>query len=64
MAEVLSPSSRKKTGRAYVALARQHSEKGDLAIALEFYRKAQTYVPDNDKLRERYEVFSLFSSQA
>lgn len=27
MADVLSPLSRKKTGRAYVALARAHSEK-------------------------------------
>jgi hypothetical protein len=27
LAEVLSPVSRKRTGRAYVALARAHSEK-------------------------------------
>lgn len=27
LADVLSPTSRKKTGRAYVALARAHSEK-------------------------------------
>jgi len=27
LADVLSPASRKKTGRAYVALARAHSEK-------------------------------------
>lgn len=27
LADVLSPSSRKKTGRAYVMLARAHSEK-------------------------------------
>ena len=27
LADVLSPVSRKKTGRAYVALARAHSEK-------------------------------------
>lgn len=53
LADVLSPSSRKKTGRAYVALARAHSEKGDLDVALELYRKAETYVPDNIKLRER-----------
>jgi len=53
LADVLSPTSRKKTGRAYVALARAHSEKGDLQVALELYRKAETYVPDNIKLRER-----------
>ncbi|KAI0031864.1 P-loop containing nucleoside triphosphate hydrolase protein [Vararia minispora EC-137] len=49
----LSPVSRKKTGRAYVALARAHSEKGDLQIALDLYRKAESYVPDNVKLKER-----------
>ncbi|KAG6377420.1 P-loop containing nucleoside triphosphate hydrolase protein [Boletus reticuloceps] len=53
LADALSPMSRKKTGRAYVALARAHSEKGDLKVALELYRKAETYVPDNIKLRER-----------
>jgi kinesin family member 22 len=46
--------SKKKTGRAYVALARAHSEKGNLQVALDLYRKAETYVPDNVKLRERY----------
>ncbi|KAI0067006.1 kinesin-domain-containing protein [Artomyces pyxidatus] len=49
----LSPASRKKTGRAYVALARTYSEKGDLQVALDLYRKAETYVPDNIKLKER-----------
>ncbi|KAF9260345.1 kinesin-domain-containing protein [Marasmius fiardii PR-910] len=49
----LSPVSRKKAGRAYVALARTHSEKGDLQIALDLYRTAETYVPDNIKLKER-----------
>ncbi|KAF9225788.1 kinesin-domain-containing protein [Gyrodon lividus] len=53
LADVLSPGSKKKTGRAYVALARAHSEKGDLQVALDLYRKAETYVPDNVKLRER-----------
>ncbi|KAG6819786.1 hypothetical protein H0H93_008701 [Arthromyces matolae] len=53
LADVLSPVSRKKTGRAYVALARAHSEKGDLQVALDLYRKAETYVPDNIKLKER-----------
>lgn len=71
----MSPTSRKKTGRAYVALARAHSEKyvypahrgmhakstltcrGDLQVALELYRKAETYVPDNIKLRERWILF-------
>ncbi|KAJ7017169.1 kinesin-like protein [Mycena alexandri] len=53
LADVLSPVSKKKTGRAYVALARAHSEKGDLQVALELYRRAETYVPDNVKLKER-----------
>ncbi|KAJ7108792.1 P-loop containing nucleoside triphosphate hydrolase protein [Mycena epipterygia] len=53
LADVLSPVSRKKTGRAYVALARAHSDKGDLQTALELYRRAETYVPDNVKLKER-----------
>ncbi|KAF8650678.1 hypothetical protein AX16_005116 [Volvariella volvacea WC 439] len=53
MAELLSPVSRKKLGRSYVALARAHSEKGDLEVALELYRKAESYVPDNMKLKER-----------
>ncbi|KAJ3558283.1 hypothetical protein NM688_g1017 [Phlebia brevispora] len=53
MVDVLSPVSRKRTGRAYVALARSHSEKGNLQLALELYRKAETYVPDNIKLKER-----------
>ncbi|KAF9553564.1 kinesin-domain-containing protein [Agrocybe pediades] len=53
LADALSPVSKKKTGRAYVALARAHSEKGDLQVALDLYRKAETYVPDNIKLKER-----------
>ncbi|KAF8961771.1 kinesin-like protein, partial [Flammula alnicola] len=53
LADVLSPVSKKKTGRAYVSLARAHSEKGDLQVALDLYRKAETYVPDNIKLKER-----------
>ena len=71
----LSPMSRKKTGRAYVALARSHSEKcathalpgkhtdnvrrGDLQIALDLYRKAEGYVPDNIKLKERWIIFVI-----
>ncbi|KAJ3486818.1 hypothetical protein NLJ89_g11776 [Agrocybe chaxingu] len=57
LADVLSPVSKKKTGRAYVALARAHSEKGDLQVALDLYRKAETYVPDNVKLKERWILF-------
>jgi kinesin family protein 22 len=53
LADALSPVSKKKTGRAYVALARAHSEKGDLQVALDLYRKAENYVPDNVKLKER-----------
>ncbi|KAF8887574.1 kinesin-like protein [Infundibulicybe gibba] len=57
LADVLSPVSKKKTGRAYVALARAHSEKGDLQVALDLYRKAESYVPDNIKLKERWILF-------
>ncbi|KAF9023337.1 kinesin-domain-containing protein [Hymenopellis radicata] len=53
LAETLSPAARKKTGRAYVALARAHSDQGDLKAALELYRRAEGYVPDNQKLKER-----------
>ena len=92
LADVLSPISRKKTGRAYVALARSQSQKcvsfsssrfvlilaqpsalrpspvnltrfrstltlrrsrNNLKVALDLYRKAESYVPDNVKLRER-----------
>ncbi|KAH9848323.1 P-loop containing nucleoside triphosphate hydrolase protein [Lenzites betulinus] len=53
LADVLSPISRKKTGRACVALARAHTQKNNLQVALELYRKAETYVPDNVKLKER-----------
>ncbi|THH14574.1 hypothetical protein EW146_g5770 [Bondarzewia mesenterica] len=55
----MSPISRKKTGRAYVALARAHSEKGDLHVALDLYRKAESYVPDNVKLKERWILFLI-----
>lgn len=71
----LSPKSRKKTGRSYVALARAHSEKcgsfgsqcivlnvacrGDLQVALDLYRKAESYVPDNMKLKERWMFFVI-----
>ncbi|KAF5336250.1 hypothetical protein D9758_014358 [Tetrapyrgos nigripes] len=57
LASVLSPASKKKTGRAYVSLARAHSEKGDLQVALDLYRKAASYVPDNIKLKERWIIF-------
>ncbi|TCD65385.1 hypothetical protein EIP91_002749 [Steccherinum ochraceum] len=53
MVSDLSPVSRKKAGRAYVALARAQSEKNNLNLALELYRKAESYVPDNIKLKER-----------
>ncbi|KAI0087443.1 P-loop containing nucleoside triphosphate hydrolase protein [Irpex rosettiformis] len=53
MVDALSPVSRKRTGRAYVALARSHSQKGNLELALDLYRKAETYVPDNIRLKER-----------
>ncbi|KAL4262008.1 Kinesin-like protein [Pleurotus pulmonarius] len=51
--DVLSPVSKKKMGRAYVAAARSCSEKGDLQAALDLYRKAESFVPDNIKLKER-----------
>ncbi|KAI0720850.1 P-loop containing nucleoside triphosphate hydrolase protein [Cerioporus squamosus] len=53
LSDVLSPVSRKKTGRAYVALARSQSNKNNLEVALDLYRKAESYVPDNIKLKDR-----------
>ncbi|KAI0070320.1 kinesin-domain-containing protein [Panus rudis PR-1116 ss-1] len=53
----MSPVSRKKHGRAYVALARAQTEKNNLQLALELYRKAEAYVPDNIKLKERWILF-------
>lgn len=35
-----------------VALTRSYC-RGDLQVALDFYRKAEKYVPDNAKLKER-----------
>ncbi|KAJ7204506.1 kinesin-like protein [Mycena pura] len=61
LADMLSPVSKKKTGRAFVALARSHQEnhltRGDLQKALDLYRQAETYVPDNIKLKERWILF-------
>jgi kinesin family protein 22 len=82
LAGALSPVSKKKTGRAYVSLARAYSEKygfclplpacfrkctygnfffrrGKLAEALELYRRAEAYVPDNIKLKERWILFII-----
>jgi hypothetical protein len=53
VAAQLTPVRRKRTGRAYVALARGHSDRGDLQLALDYYRKAEQYVPENAKLKER-----------
>ncbi|KAJ3481993.1 hypothetical protein NLI96_g7286 [Meripilus lineatus] len=53
----MSPLSRKRTGRAYVALARAQTEKNNLQNALELYRKAEAYVPGNVKLKERWILF-------
>ncbi|RDX42160.1 kinesin-domain-containing protein [Lentinus brumalis] len=58
LADALSPVSRKKTGRAYVALARSQSNKNNLEVALDLYRKAESYVPDNVKLKDRWIFFA------
>lgn len=80
----MSPVSKKKLGRAYVALARSHSEKfvckyfvdarsvltviichrGNLQLALDFYKKAELYVPDNIKLKERWDRFFIIIAGA
>ncbi|CAK5262663.1 unnamed protein product [Mycena citricolor] len=57
MTGAMSPVSKKKTGRAYVALARMHQDKGNLQVALDLYKRAETYVPDNVKLKERWILF-------
>lgn len=33
------------------------SSRGDLQVALDLYRKAESYVPDNVKLKERWILF-------
>ena len=33
--------------------------RGNLQLALELYRKAETYVPDNIKLKERWILFVI-----
>lgn len=33
--------------------------RGDLQVALDLYRKAETYVPDNVKLKERWILFVI-----
>ena len=35
--------------------------RGNLQLALELYRKAETYVPDNVKLKERWVLFIVIS---
>ncbi|KAK0439369.1 kinesin-like protein [Armillaria borealis] len=56
LADALSPVSRKKTGRAYVALARAHSDKGDLQVALDLYRKAESYSKTKKKKEKKVKV--------
>jgi hypothetical protein len=41
----------------FVPLTRMY--RGDLQIALELYRKAESYVPDNPKLKERWIRFVI-----
>ncbi len=36
--------------------------RGNLELALDLYRKAETYVPDNIKLKERYVLFSSLTT--
>ncbi|KAL1742572.1 kinesin with motor region at N-terminus [Schizophyllum fasciatum] len=55
----LTPMQRKTTCRAYLYMARQYESLDDLDNALALYRKAQTYAPDNDKLRDRWILFFL-----
>ncbi|KZT40547.1 kinesin-domain-containing protein [Sistotremastrum suecicum HHB10207 ss-3] len=53
LAEVLSPVSKRKTARAYVALGRDLGDRSDLKGALEMYKKAAVYLPENSNLAER-----------
>ncbi|KAI5823305.1 kinesin with motor region at N-terminus [Schizophyllum commune Tattone D] len=55
----LTPMQRKTTCRAYLYMARQYESMDDLDNALALYRKAQTYAPDNDKLRDRWILFVI-----
>lgn len=43
-------------------LPKKHTDiarRGDLQIALDLYRKAESYVPDNIKLKERWILFVI-----
>ncbi|KDQ07414.1 hypothetical protein BOTBODRAFT_609753 [Botryobasidium botryosum FD-172 SS1] len=53
VAAAMSPVTKKKTAKAFVVLARSHQDNDDLQVALELYSRAQSYAPDNDKLRSR-----------
>jgi kinesin family protein 22 len=54
----LIPKSRIVDWHAYPTLT-QTFYRGDLQVALELYRKAETYVPDNSKLKERWILFVI-----
>lgn len=79
VAAMLSPKARKKTTKAFLALARKHQDEcvfitsiflvcsrcrslsDELTLALELYIRAQTYAPENEKLRARFAIlFSIY----
>ncbi|TFL01525.1 P-loop containing nucleoside triphosphate hydrolase protein [Pterulicium gracile] len=50
---VLSPKSSQRMAKAWVRLARIHTQQGKLASAVEYFRKAESCQPGNSRLQER-----------
>ncbi|KAG8858222.1 hypothetical protein FRB96_005351 [Tulasnella sp. 330] len=59
IAPKLSPNGKKSAAKAHVAYAREREAKGDLETALEFFRRAQVYIPQNEKLKVRIDAMEL-----
>ncbi|KAG9032665.1 hypothetical protein FRB95_001093 [Tulasnella sp. JGI-2019a] len=55
----LSPGGKKSAAKAHVMFARERQDKGDLEMALEFFKRAQVYIPDNEKLKVRIDAMEL-----
>jgi len=55
VSQILSPDGNKKVAQALVAMARVAQDKGHLDKALENYRRALKYVPNNKRLQVRIE---------
>ncbi|KAG9045400.1 hypothetical protein FS837_006360 [Tulasnella sp. UAMH 9824] len=57
--ENMSSKARKDMASAFLNVARQYHDKHDWQTALVFYRRCQTFVPDNAKLRARIQEVEI-----